>query len=122
MKYEYDITMEAFRREDKRGKPLYVNITEANRIVNLINLGYTVASITGKISLSNPKGTVTTLNSFIRNYKQGNIVMPDDAPAPTLYYESMDDNDRLDELEKRISELEEKINKPQNRVMKWLNR
>ena len=119
MKYEYDINLEAFRREDHRGKPLYVNITEAERIVNLLNLGYPVATITGKVSLSNPKGTVTTLNSFIRNYKQGNIVMPEDAPAPTLYYETIDNDDRLDELEKRVSELEKRLNE-KSWVKKWL--
>ena len=119
MKYEYDINQEAFRREDHRGKPLYVNITEAERIINLLNLGYSVASINGKVALSNPKGTLTTLNSFIRNYKQGNIIMPENAPAPTRYYESMDDGNRLDELEKRVSELEKKINE-ESWVKRWL--
>ena len=109
MRYVYNIEMEAFRREDKRGKPLYINIAEANRIINLLNMGYSVASINGKISLNNPKGTVTTINSFIRNYNEGNIIMPENAPAPVHIFESITDSDRIDELEKRISNLEDRF-------------
>ena len=87
MKYEYDVGLEGFRRTDRRGKPLYVNITEANRIINLLNLGHSVADIKGKVSLSSPMGTITTINSFIRNYNEGNIIIPEDVPAPTKAYE-----------------------------------
>ena len=106
MKYTYNVELEAFRREDKKGKPLYVNIIEANRIVSLLNLGHSVAEINGKVSLSNPKGTVTTINSFIRNYNDGNIEIPDDAPTPVHNLESLTDSSRIDRLEKRVADLE----------------
>ena len=109
MKYIYNVELEAFKREDNRGKPLYVNITEANRIISLINLGYTVADVTNKVSLSNPKGTVTTINSFIKNYRNGNIILPDDAPAPVNVFESLTESDRISALEDRVTELENKF-------------
>lgn len=106
MKYKYDVELEAFKRVDNRGKPLYINITEANRIINLLNLGHSVADINGKVALSNPKGTVTTINSFIRNYKEDNIILPDDAPAPVHVFDSLTDSNRLSKLEERVTNLE----------------
>lgn len=105
-KYNYNPNKEAFVREDNKGKPLYVNITEAQRIVSLIDLGYSVADIENKMSLSNPKGTSTTVKSFLKNYKKGNINMPDNAPAPSMVFDSMTDNDRLTALEERVTALE----------------
>lgn len=106
MKYIYNVELEAFRREDRKGKPLYVNIIEANRIISLLNLGHSVAEINGKVSLSNPKGTVTTINSFIRNYNEGNIEIPENAPTPVHNLESLSDSSRIDRLEKRVTDLE----------------
>lgn len=109
MKYKYDVDLEAFKRVDNRGKPLYVNIIEANRIINLLNLGHSVADINGKISLSNPKGTVTTINSFIRNYREDNIIMPEDAPVPSRVFDSLTESERIDALEDRIKNLEDRF-------------
>ena len=120
-KYEYNVDCECFKRLDNRGKPLYVNIIEANRIINLINLGHSVADINGKVALSNPKGTVTTINSFIRNYREDNIIMPDDAPAPVKVFESFGDSDRISALEERITELEMIQNESVlDKVRKWI--
>ena len=110
VKYNYNTEMEAFKRNDNRGKPLYVNITEAQRIVSLLELGYSVSDVCGKISLNNPKGTVTTIKSFIRNYNEGNITIPQDAPAPALLFDSVDDEARISELERRVSRLEKAMN------------
>lgn len=108
--YNYNPNKEAFVREkDNRGKPIYVNVTEAQRIVSLIDLGYSVADIENKMSLSNPKGTSTTVRSFIKNYKEGNIQIPNDAPAPSRIFDGLTDNDRLNELEERVSKLEKKF-------------
>ena len=109
VKYYYDVQLEAFKREDNRGKPLYVNVTEANRIVNLINLGHSVPSIMSKVKLSNPLGTNTTVKSFIKNYHEGNITIPTDAPAPVRVFESLTDSDRLDAIENRMTDLENKF-------------
>lgn len=108
--YNYNPNKEAFVRDDKRGKPIYVNVTEAQRIVSLLDLGYSMADIENKIQLNNPKGTSTTVKSFVKNYKEGNIVLPENAPAPTQLFESMTDNDRIDRLEERVNMLEEKLN------------
>lgn len=107
--YIYNPNKEAFVRENNKGKPLYVNITEAQRIVSLMDLGYSRTDVENRIILSNPKGTSTTVRSFIRNYKAGNIQMPDDAPAPSRVFDSLTDSDRLNELERRVTELENKF-------------
>lgn len=107
--YIYNPNKEAFVREDNRGKPLYINITEAQRIISLMDLGYSVADIENKMSLCNPKGTSTTVKSFIKNYKSGNIEIPENAPAPAGVFDGLTDNDRLNELEERVSKLEEQL-------------
>ena len=109
VKYNYNVEMEAFKREDNRGKAIYVNVAEAQRIVSMLELGYSVADICGKISLNSPKGSLTTIKSFIKNYKNGNIEIPKDAPAPSNIYDSVDNEVRLDELEKRVLRLEKII-------------
>lgn len=106
VEYHYDVNTEAFKRADNRGKSLYVNITEAQRIISLLNLGYSISDIEGKVSLSSPQGTITTVKSFIRNYKQGNINMPTDAPAPVKVFDSITDGSRIDLLEERVTKLE----------------
>lgn len=106
VEYYYDVNIEAFKRADNRGKPLYVNITEAQRIISLLDLGYSVSDVEGKVSLSSPHGTITTVKSFIRNYKQDNINMPTDAPAPVKVFDSISDANRIDLLEERVTKLE----------------
>jgi len=107
VKYNYNVEMEAFKRSDNRGKAIYVNVAEAQKIVSMLELGYSVADICGKVSLNSPKGSLTTIKSFIRNYKSGNIEIPKDAPAPSNVYDSMDYDVRFEELENRVSVLED---------------
>ena len=107
--YKYDSQLEVFKRTDNRGNHLAVNISEAQRIISLLDLGYSASKIQNKIRLSNPKASTSTLNSFIRNYVDGNIFMPDDAPAPVRSLESISDNDRINRLEERVIELEKKV-------------
>lgn len=113
-RYEYDVKNEYFRRKIENGwrggKPFYVNITEANKIINLINLGYNTTEINDKVSLVNPKATATTIRNFVNKYKKGDILIPKDAPAPSIVYNSLTDSDRLTALEKRVTELENKLN------------
>lgn len=124
--YYYDVGSESFKREDNRGKGLYVNITEAQRIVNLLDLGHSLTEVEGKVTLSNPKGTSTTIKSFIKNYKNGNIEMPIDAPAPVRVFEELSDSSRIDELEERVSALEEIFAKPKKtrfeKVKSWMHK
>ena len=112
--YEYDIEDEVFKRkinenDKKGGKSLYVNITEANKIISLVNLGYTIPVITKRVELSNPKAGSTTVRTFITRYKNGDIIIPKDAPAPSSVFESITDSDRLNALEKRVTDLENKF-------------
>ena len=108
-KYVYDIEKECFKREDNRGISLYVNISEANRIINLLNLGYSTYAITDKVQLINPKGTKSTVSSFIKNYKENNIEIPTDAPTPKLIFDEMTEDSRIDDLERRVKSLEERM-------------
>lgn len=107
--YYYDVHDEVFKRTDNRGNHLAVNVAEAQRIESLINLGYSEYKIQDKVVLSNPKASRSTINSFIKNLKAGNIHMPEDAPAPILMFDSLTDSERIDALEERISKLEEWI-------------
>lgn len=107
--YEYDPIDEVFVREDRCGKRLAVNIAEAERIITYMNLGYSMDEIQSKIELVNEKGSRTTVKSFIKNYNQDNIKMPENAPAPVKFIESIEDDIKLEELEKRITELEKRV-------------
>lgn len=104
--YEYDALMEAFRRDDKRGRPLYINITEAQRIESLLNLGHSVAQIEGKVSLSSPMASSTTVRNFIKNLKEGKITIPSNAPAPVRDFEELTVDGRMTALENRVEQLE----------------
>lgn len=108
--YYYDVNDEVFKRKDKRGNHLAINIAEAQQIVRYLDLGYNNSEISNKVAISNPKCGSTTVNSFIKNYKQGNIKMPVDAPAPVRLFESLTDSDRIEELERRVSILEAEKN------------
>ena len=108
-KYIYDAHSETFKRSDKRGMPLYVNIVEANRIINLVNLGTSVQKIIENVKLSNPKASVSTVRSFIKNYREDNIEIPEDAPVPVKIFDEVTEDSRVDELEKRVKALEDKM-------------
>ena len=105
MKYEYDVEIEGFRRVDRRGNILMVNINEGRRIASLVDLGYTDTQIHRKMTYARDVKKSTTV-TFIKNLKNGNIDLDGDYPAPTKLMEHMD-------LESRVSELEAKV--------KWLS-
>ena len=109
MKYVYDVDRECFKRIDNRGKSLHVNITEANRIVNLLNLNYSVPAIINKVSLVDPQATQTTVKSFIRNYNEGNIEIPTDAPVPSRIFDEMTIEINYNDLEERVKSLEDRM-------------
>ena len=107
VEYYYDVDDEVFKRVDNRGNHLAINIAEAQRIVSLVDLGYSAYKIDNKITLSNPKAGISTVKSFIKNYKDGNINIPDNAPAPTVLYEELSNDARLSNIEERIKKLED---------------
>lgn len=115
--YYYDAEDEAFKREDKRGNHLSINIVEAQRIVQMVDMGVSNFKIKKEVDISNPKCGKTTVDSFIKNYKQGNIHMPDDAPVPVHVFESIQKEDRMDSIEERIEKLENDLEEFKRRYL-----
>ena len=106
VKYYYDIDEEGFKREDRRGRMLPINITEARRIQSLLDLGWGVDSIDKKMNYTSPMATPTTTKSFVKNLKEGNISLEGDYPAPSKVMEHMDLEARLNAIEQRLDALE----------------
>lgn len=107
VKYEYDVEEEGFRRVDRRGRILPINITEARRIESLLNLGWGVDAIHSKMVYTQ-KVSKTTTRSFIKNLKEGNINLEGDYPAPTKQMEEMDLEARLTRMENDIEDLKKR--------------
>ena len=135
MRYDYDASKECFIREDGLGKKFYINSTEAQRIITMNDLGYSTAQICAKIKFNSGKVYESTVNNFLRNVNEGNIIVSEDYPAPQLDVDDFVESNRLDDLEKRISDLEDKFSElrsdcfmtkgedfdPVGKVKKWLN-
>lgn len=115
VKYEYDIEVEGFRRVDRRGRILPINITEARRIASLIDLGWGVEAIHNKMVYTQQVSKTTT-RSFIKNYKEGNINLDGDYPAPVKVMEHMDTEAKLKELEERVNKLENIVLQPTENI------
>lgn len=107
VKYYYDVDEEGFRREDRRGRILPINIVEARRIESLRNLGWGVDAIHKKMVYTQTVSKTTT-RSFIKNLEAGNINLGGDYPAPTRQMENMDMEARLSRVEEKIDSLEKR--------------
>lgn len=106
MKYEYFEDDECFRRVDNRGRPLFVNISEALQIESLMNLGYSVEEIKDRVKLSNRKAGRNTVVSMIKNIREGNVDLTGDYTIPVNQLVEVDDDMRISALEKRVDVLE----------------
>lgn len=106
VKYEYNPHIEGFKRVDNRGHTLDIDIVEARRIVALKNLGYSVTDIFKEMDLAR-KISVSTLRTFLKNYENGNISIEGEFPVPQKHLDEMDNEVRIDDLERRIKSLEE---------------
>lgn len=106
VKYEYDPAVEGFRRVDRRGRILEINISEGRRIESLMNLGWSADAIFDKMHF-NGNATRTTCKTFIKNLKEGNISLEGDFPAPKEIVENLDLEARVSKLEKEIKSLKE---------------
>ena len=104
MKYDYDIELEAFVREDGLGKKIWINAMEGQRIMTLYELGNSIAEIRNKIIFNNKKVYESTIVNCIKNVEEGNIVIPTNVPAPLET--SLTVEERIQSLEDRVSELE----------------
>ena len=110
MKYEYNSSLECFEREDKLGKKFYINSNEAQRIVTMRELGYSIGRICAKIQFNSDKVYESTVANFLKNVDEGNIIVNGDYPAPKGVIKELTVSDRLVSLEDRVTELEEIIN------------
>ena len=121
MKYNYDAKNECFVREDGLGKKFFINSHEAQRIMTMVDLGYSIPRICNKIQFASDKVYESTVTNFINNVKEGNIIVSDEYPAPNGVLESLTVEDRISRLEDRVTALEEiKENKTESMWKKWL--
>lgn len=121
MKYNYDSENECFVREDGLGKKFFINSYEAQRIMTMVDLGYSIPRICNKINFASDKVYESTVSNFINNVKEGNIIVNGDYPAPNGVLESLTVEDRISRLEERISSLEDLMNdKKESRWKQWL--
>ena len=109
MKYKYDAKQECFIREDGKGKRFLINSTEAMRILTLQKLGYGVAKINRKIDFSSKKVSESTIQNFIKNVENGDIIIDDSLPAPRVDYDDLALSDRVQMLESKVEALEEML-------------
>lgn len=109
MKYNYNSELGAFVREDNLGKKFWITMVEAHRIMTLYELGNSPYQIGAKIQFRNSKTTVSTINNFINNVENGNIVLDTDVPLPVEDFDDVSTEARITEIESRISSLENKV-------------
>ena len=122
MKYEYNASLECFEREDKLGKKFYINSNEAQRIVTMRELGYSIGRICAKIQFNSDKVYESTVANFLKNVDEGNIIVNGDYPAPKGVIKELTVSDRISNLEERVSELEDQLenNNVIDKVKVWL--
>ena len=109
-KYKYNSDLECFERFDEDGFPvgrkLWVNITEARKIITLYNLGNSVGLIQSKMHFASNKASGSTVKTIINLYEDDEIELDGEYPAPKNDFEELSYDGRLDSLEDRVSKLE----------------
>ena len=122
MRYDYNSELECFVREDGLGKKIWINSSEAQRIVTMRDLGYSIAKINAKIDFNSDKVYESTIVNFLKNVDEGNIIVNGDYPAPKKMVDDLTVSDRITNLEKRISDLEDMIEDIMNTDDSWGNK
>jgi len=107
MRYNYNATIGAFEREDKLGKKIWANMNEAQRVITLSDLGYTMGEIQSKVSFKSKKATGYTVRTILEKYESGDLEIDMNAPIPVEDYRDLTVEERLNDLERRLSVLEE---------------
>lgn len=107
MRYNYNATIGAFEREDKIGKKIWATMNEAQRVITLSDLGYTMGEIQSKVSFKSNKATGYTVRTIIDKYECGDLEIDMNAPIPVEDYRDLTVEERLNDLERRLSVLEE---------------
>ena len=109
MRYNYDSELGAFVREDGLGKKFWITMVEAHRIMTLYELDVSPNQIVARIQFKNPKTTVSTVNNFIKNVENGDIVVDMDVPLPVEDFDDINLEVRITEIESRVKSLENKV-------------
>ena len=109
MRYNYNSELEAFQREDGLGKKIWINSVEAQRIVTLKELGYSIGEICSKIQFNSGKVYESTVINFLRNVDEGNIIVSNDYPAPKQVVRDLTIEEKYNNLENRVNELEARM-------------
>ena len=112
MRYEYNSSLECFEREDKLGKKFYINSNEAQRIVTMRDLGYSIGRICAKIQFNSDKVYESTVANFLKNVDEGNLIVSEDYPAPKNQFVELTLEERISRLEDEWSEFKERIENP----------
>ena len=112
MNYEYNSDMECFVREDGLGKKFWINSSEAQRIITMQNLGYSVPMINRKIQFNSGKVSESTIVNFLRNVEDGNIIVDGDYPAPKNQVDEITIEMRMSRLEEEFEEFKRKMENP----------
>lgn len=126
MKYNYNAGEECFVREDGLGKRFYINSSEAQRIITMRDLGYTIPKICSKMNFTSGKVYESTVRNFLKNVDDGDLIVSEDYPAPAHQIMELTLEDRLSRLENEFEEFKKKINDPtpnesiSNKVKSWL--
>lgn len=107
MRYNYNATIGAFEREDKLGKKIWANMNEAQRVITLSDLGYSMGEIQSKVSFKSKKATGYTVRTILEKYESGDLEIDMNAPIPVEDYRDLTVEERLNDLERRLSVLEE---------------
>ena len=107
MRYNYNATIGAFEREDKLGKKIWATMNEAQRVITLSDLGYSMGEIQSKISFKSKKATGYTVRTILEKYESGDLEIDMNAPIPVEDYRDLTVEERLNDLERRLSVLEE---------------
>lgn len=105
VKYQYNVEMEGFQRIDRRGRVLPINITEGRRIDSMSQLGCSSQEIYDGITFNAKTVTHSTVKTFLKNVKEGNINLEGDYPAPSKTIEEMSLESRVDRLEEKMDSL-----------------
>lgn len=106
MKYDYNSDNECFVREDGLGKKFHINSSEAQRIMTLYELGNTISEIRNKMTFASRRVSESSIQNFINNVNEGNIVLSSDLPAPMLEFEDLSLSDKVELLNNKVEKLE----------------
>lgn len=109
MKYEYNSGLGCFERSDGLGKKIWVNMSEAQRIITLRDLGNTIGEIQAKMNFTSNKATSYSVKTILNKYDDGSIIIDMSSPASNIQFEDMSMDARIMDLEERLSKLEKLV-------------